>query len=66
MPKRRKTNKSVTQQVKSVNDRYKGRVKKVVDHQERVVTAMLIPLQSKAEFYTPQDTNALINSHFRS
>ena len=26
---------------------------------------MLIPLQSKAEFYTPQDTNALINSQYR-
>ena len=63
--KRRKTGKSVTQQIKSVNDRYKKTVGDIDERQERVVTAILIPIQSNAAFYTPQDTNALINSQYR-
>jgi hypothetical protein len=65
MPKRRKTNKSVTQQVKSVNDRYKKTTTEIDKKQERVLTSILISIQSNAAFYTPQDTNALINSQYR-
>lgn len=63
--RRRKSSKSVTQQVSDVNKRYRQEVGKITTKQEQVVTAILIVIQSRAQFYTPQDTNALINSQYR-
>ena len=57
--------KSVIQQIKSVQQRYKQAVEKVNEKQERVLTAIAIVVQGNAQFYTPQDTNALINSQYR-
>lgn len=63
--RRRKKSKPVTQQVKAVNDRYKKTVANISAKQEAVVTKILIVIQGNAAFFTPQDTNALINSQYR-
>ena len=65
MAKKRKSGKSVTHQVRDINKRYRETVGQISDNQEKVVTAILILAQTRASYYTPQDTNALINSQYR-
>lgn len=60
-----KKRKSIQQQVKSVQDRYKQTMVELDQRTESIGTQIAIVVQSRAQYYTPLDTNALINSQYR-
>ena len=55
----------VMQDIKSVNDRYKETINEIDAKGEKVITTIMILIQNRAAFYTPQDTNNLLNSQYR-
>ena len=65
MAKKKKAQVSVVQQVKEISRRYKQKTVEITDKQQKVITEIMIAVQGYAAFYTPQDTNALINSQYR-
>jgi hypothetical protein len=55
----------VMQDIKSVQNRYKETVNQIDAKGEKVLTMIMIFIQNRAAFYTPQDRNNLINSQYR-
>lgn len=53
------------QDIRNVQRRYKKAVKRIQQSSEKTITEILIVIQNRAAFYTPQDTNALLNSQYR-
>lgn len=53
------------QQVTAVSKRFKQTIGETQKKNEKAITSALIVIQGNAGFYTPQDTNALINSQYR-
>lgn len=52
-------------QVKDVQQRYRNKIGEIDLKGEKVITMIMIAIQNRASFYTPQDTNLLINSQYR-
>lgn len=65
MARRRGRKRSVTQQVKDVQKRYRKKMINIDSSTERLLTIIAIFIQNEAAFLTPQDTNALLNSQYR-
>lgn len=62
---RKKKKNLIQNQIKNINNRVRETFAEINAKQEKVVTSILILAQTKATFYTPQDTNNLINSQYR-
>lgn len=52
-------------QVKDIQQRYRDKIDEIDLKGEKVITMIMIAIQNRAAFYTPQDTNLLINSQYR-